>query len=264
MGDADGMSGLIQEDAYFFESQEGSVLTILHVAFRPPVPHGDAWDPDPRNPGFAAVAYITAGSEEIDDARRRLEPIDLVPRTGPAGDDRLYFVGRVFLEPGTYEARIAVGDSLQRTLSVHSTRLAVPELGNGGFNTSSVVAAEAFGPLAGRFSLFSVGSEEVVPRAGGVFRRGEPLRIYLQVYGAHPGPSGGASVDVTFHFERDVGHRFKKQGEARSLRGATGASIGLALPVDDWPTGRYRVRVDLVDRVVGARTTAEGEFFIAD
>jgi len=34
--DADGMSGLIQEDAYFFESQEGSVLTILHVAFRRP------------------------------------------------------------------------------------------------------------------------------------------------------------------------------------------------------------------------------------
>jgi hypothetical protein len=34
--------------------------------------------------------------------------------------------------------------------------------------------------------------------------------------------------------------------------------------VGDWPTGRYRVRVELADRVAGARTTAEGEFFIAD
>jgi GWxTD domain-containing protein len=262
--EADGMSGLIREDTYYFESQEGSVLAILHVTFRPPRPHGDAWDPDPRNPGFGAVAYITTGTGGAEDDRRRLEPIDLVPHEG-SGGDVLHFVGRVFLEPGTYEARIAVGDSLQRTLSVHTTTLVVPELGNGGFNASSVVAAETFGPLrAGKSSPFAVGSEEVVPRAGAVFHRGEPLRIYLQVYGARTGPSGGPSVDVTFHFEREVGRRFKKQGEARSLRGATGASIGLALPVGDWPSGRYRVRVDLLDRVAGNRTSAEGEFFIAD
>lgn len=263
--DADDKSGLIQEDAYFFESQEGNVLTILHVAFRPPASHGDAWDPDPQNPDFGAVAYITEESDGEEGGRRRLLPIDLVSHPGTDGDPRLYFVGRVFLEPGTYEARIAVGDSLQRTLSVHAMTLYVPELGNGAFNASSVVAAETFGPLKdGKASPFGVGSEEVVPRPGGVFHRGEPLRIYLQVYGAHPGPSGRPSVDVTFRFERDVGHRFKKQGEARSLRGATGASIGLALPVGDWPAGRYRVRVELKDRIAGARTTAEGEFFIAE
>jgi GWxTD domain-containing protein len=263
--EADGMGGLIREDAYFFESQEGSVLTILHVTFRPPRPHGDAWDPDPRNPGFAAVAYVTEESGGAADARRHMEPIDLAPHPATGEGDLLHFVGRVFLEPGTYEARIAVGDSLQRTLSVHATTLTVPELGNGGFNASSVVAAETFGPVpAGEISPFAVGSEEVVPRAGGVFRRSEPLRIYLQVYGARTGPSGRPSVDVTFTFERDVGRRFKKQGEARSLRGATGASIGLALPVGDWPSGRYRVRVDLLDRIAGNRTNAEGEFFIAD
>jgi GWxTD domain-containing protein len=257
--------GLIQEDAYYFESQEGSVLAILHVTFRPPEARGDAWDPDPQNPGYGAVAYITqavAGDEAL---RPRAEAVELVPHAGPEGDQRLYFVGRAFLEPGAYEVRIAVGDSLQRTLSVRSTTLLVPELGTGGFNASSVVAAETFGPLReGASSLFAVGSEEVVPRAGGIFHRGEPLRIYLQFYGAGLSPTGRPSVDVTFHFEREVGRRFQRQGEARSLRGASGESIGLALPVGDWPTGRYRVRVDLKDSVAGVRTTAEGAFAIAE
>jgi hypothetical protein len=36
----------------------------------------------------------------------------------------------------------------------------------------------------------------------------------------------------------------------------------LALPIGDWPTGPYRVEVELWDRVAERRTSAEGQFSI--
>ena len=39
---------------------------------------------------------------------------------------------------------------------------------------------------------------------------------------------------------------------------------GLALPVGDWPSGEYRVRVEIQDRISRARVSAESEFRIVD
>jgi hypothetical protein len=110
-----------------------------------------------------------------------------------------------------------------------------------------------------------VGSEEVAPKPGGSFRRGETLRIYFQVYGAARDPSSlRKRLDVDFVFEKAGSRRFRRHGEPTSVRGASGESMGLILPVQDWPPGDYRVEVDLVDRVSGAQTSTEGRFRVAD
>jgi len=69
---------------------------------------------------------------------------------------------------------------------------------------------------------------------------------------------------VTFRFERAGSRKFRRHGPPAAVHGAAGQSMGLTLPVDDWPVGDYRVEVDLVDRVSGAQTTTEGFFRVAD
>ena len=142
-----------------------------------------------------------------------------------------------------------------------------PSVSNAGLDAvSTVVPALRFGPVQdGHATPFAVGSEEVVPKPGASFRRGEPLRIYFQVYGAARDPAiRRPRVDVTFRFQWAGARRFRQQGEPVTVRGAAGESMGLTLPVKDWPAGDYRVEIDLVDRVSGARTSTGGSFRIAD
>jgi hypothetical protein len=148
-------------------------------------------------------------------------------------------------------------------LFVKEAQIGVPDLSDG-LSTSSVVPAETFGPAGPDAGRFRIGSEEVVPKAGGIFRRSELLRLYLQVYEAAIDPASSMPrVDVVFRFYRSVKDTWKRQAKPFSVRGATGASMGVALPIGDWPPGAYRVEVELHDRVVDARTTAEGRFSIA-
>ena len=169
--------------------------------------------PEPR---FAAVAYITTGSEETDDARRRLEPIDPC-RPRPRRRDRLYFVS-VFLSPARGGA-IAVGDSLQRPSGpLHDA--AVPELGTEA-STRPGGRPRAGPPREG--SRSSASAQEVVPRAAASSTAVSPSASTCRSGFCAHRPIGPRERGRHLHFERDVGHRFK-QGEARSLR-ATGASI---------------------------------------
>jgi hypothetical protein len=56
----------------------------------------------------------------------------------------------------------------------------------------------------------------------------------------------------------------RTQGKPLSFRRAEGASLGLALPVGDWPEGEYRVEVELHDLIAGSRASAHGSFRITD
>jgi hypothetical protein len=110
-----------------------------------------------------------------------------------------------------------------------------------------------------------VGSEEVVPRPSASFGRGEPLRFYLQVYDASVhARTYRYDVNLSFEFFRHNGRRFKKHGKTLHVRGAYGASLGLALPIGDWPVGEYRVEVVVEDMLSRIRTVTETEFAVTD
>jgi hypothetical protein len=257
----------IQDRSYFFQASDGSVLALLTLEIRLASAGRDA-SSDPTVPGrCAASAWVV----EIDTGAAALRPafarrVDLAPLPNNVRPDRLFFTGRVLLEPGLYEIRYAVEDQRTQQLAIRRDILDVPDLPLGEFSASSVVPAERFGPRQETSpSWWEVGSEEVVPRPAGAFRRGEPVRVYLQFYGAALDPRRNKPrVDVTFRFERLVAARYRLQDRERSASGVEGASLGLALPARGWPSGRYRVVVDLRDRVTGLRTSTEGVFTIVD
>jgi GWxTD domain-containing protein len=233
---------------WFFQAADGSVLAVF--AADAPVT-ADA-PPDAAVWIWSAAEGIRGGSLHV--------PLDLADDSG-AEEGWGRFTGRAFLEPGAYELRFAVREA-GGTLRVHSDRVEVPELGQGALAASSVVPAERFGPASPRDAIFAVGSEEVVPRPGATFRRSESLRLYFQLYGAEPDAATlRPRVDLRVQFS-SVGRRLRRQGEPFVVRGASGASMGLSLPVGNWPPGEYQARIDLHDRVSGQRASTTGTFRI--
>ena len=255
----------MENASYFFRARDGSILTLLTLDLRagpaeaPSVAAGDG------GPGFAgevSVEETGRRGEALPNTSPRTVPLEVLPFTGTGA--RAAFFGTVYLQPGkTYSVRYAVTDGARDEILVRNAVVGVPDLTRG-FTASSIVPAEQFGPAGPSAAHFQVGSEAVVPKAGAVFRRSELLRLYLQVYDAAiDAKTSLPRVDVVFRFYRAVNGRSKRHGKPFSVRGASGASMGLALPIGDWPEGAYRVEVELRDRVVEQRMTAEGRFSIA-
>jgi GWxTD domain-containing protein len=252
----------LEDATYFFRAVDGTVLALMTLELVPPR--------DDVQPGKAQPASYL-GAVTLEETGRRGEDL---PETSPktlsldeveshGRQDRAAFLGRAHLRAGgTYAMRYAVEDGARDEIFVRNALVGVPDLG-AGFSASSVVPAQSFGPAGPDADLFQVGSEEVVPKPGGAFRRGELLRLYLQVYDAKiDAATAKARVDVVFRFYRTGQGIAKRYGKPFSVRGAAGASMGLALPIGDWPTGPYRVEVELWDRVAERRTSAEGQFSI--
>lgn len=249
-------SSALVDGAWFFQASDGSVLALVAVAVRPESGLDDA---SVRGSVFV-VDGASVGPPETP------EPLALAPERA-SGPSRRLHVARVHLEPGVpARLRLAFTDAERRTMLVRTRRLDVPELGTGGFAASSIVPAESFGPLPdGLESVFAVGSEMVVPRPEAAFARGETLRLYLQVYGAVPDPATRIPrIDVSFRFFREEGRKLRRQGPPYRLRGASGASLGLSIPVGDWPVGAYRAEAELRDRVGGRVTRSETSFRITE
>ena len=253
----------LENATYFFRAQDGTVLTLLTLELLAsrtgagPAPAGS----NPTYLGAASVEETGRRGEDLPETSARPVVLDAAQGVGKEGTTN--FFGRIYLEAGrTYAVRYAVKDGPHDEIFVRSALLGVPDLSRG-FSTSSIVPAEQFGPAGPGAGKFQVGSEEVVPKAGGVFRRSELLRLYLQVYDAAVDPETSMPrVDVVFRFYRSINGSRKRYGKPCSVRGAVGASMGLALPIGDWPTGPYRVVVELHDRVSEERTSTEGSFSI--
>lgn len=260
-----GSAHALENATFFFRAKDGTVLTLLMLqlldagAGGGPVPKGVG----PTYVGAAAVAESGRRGEDLPGASVRTVPLEVAP--GNASGGRATFFGRVYLQSGrSYAVRYVVKDAARDEIFLRNALLSVPYL-SGGLSASSIVPSEHFGPAEPGTGGFQVGSEEVVPKAGGVFRRSELLRLYLQVYDAAIDPETSIPrVDVSFRFYRSVKGSSKRYGRPYWVRGAAGASMGLALPIGDWPTGPYRVVVELHDRVAAQRTTSEGSFTIVD
>ena len=255
----------LENATFFFRAKDGSVLTLLMLELlndgnRP------AAGTDGGVPAYAGAASVEESGrrgEELPGAASRAVPLEIAP--GVAREGTASFAGQVYLQSGhSYAVRYVVKDAARDEIFLRSALLVVPYL-TGGFSASSIVPAAEFGPAGPGTGGFQVGSEEVVPKAGGVFRRSELLRLYLQVYDAKPDPETLVPrVDLIFRFYRSVKGSSKRYGKPLKVRAAAGASMGLALPIGDWPPGPYRVLVDLHDRVGDGRITTEGAFSIVE
>lgn len=252
--------GRLLEDVFYFQAVDGSVLAMLTLE----VVSDENRRAEGEIPPYTAVAHVSASADVAVGGAQRT--VTLSPFPAEIAREKQLFVGRVYLEPGTSQRiRYVVTDSSRNTLLLRTATLRAPELGSGTLSASSLVPAERFGPAPADGSRFAVGSEEVVPRPSAAFRQGEPLRLYLQVYDATVhARTYQYDVNLEFEFQRYNGRRWKRHGKKLHVRGAYGASLGLALPIGDWPPGDYRAEVILEDKLTGIRTETGARFTVTD
>lgn len=154
--------------------------------------------------------------------------------------------GRVLLEPARYALTVVVVDPETAATGIERETFDVPPR-SADLRLSDMLWAADLTPLpyaslASHDEPFHVGPFRVLPRVDSVFRPGQTLRLFYEVYGGSP----PYRVTYTVQGREDDG-RWTSLGQPSSSE-QDGAAQGWALPTTDvWPSGSYRIHVEVAD-----------------
>jgi GWxTD domain-containing protein len=179
--------------------------------------------------------------------------------------DRKSAYGKVVpLPPGTYKVDVIVRDVASGATGVRHMGFTVPKYDPKLLSTSTLVLAAKLQNLGDQPAIgqFVIGNNKVIPNVSGVYRRGEPVGLYMQVY--------NAGIDqTTLRPAIDVDYVLMKDGkEAGKLRedwqgmSDSGQRLTLArlLSTNGLTPGDYEIAVRIKDRVSGQTLSPSAKF----
>jgi hypothetical protein len=111
---------------------------------------------------------------------------------------------------------------------------------------------------------FVIGQQKVIPNVSGVYRRGHPVGVYLQVYNAGIDQTTlRPSVDVEYVLLKD-GKELGKQAEDWRGMSDSGQRLTLAKLIDTQRlvSGDYELAIRIHDRVSGQALTPSAKFSV--
>jgi hypothetical protein len=112
---------------------------------------------------------------------------------------------------------------------------------------------------------FVIGQTKVIPNVSGIYRRGDPVGVYLQIYNAGIDQTTlRPSVDVEYALLKD-GKEVGKQSEDWNGSSNSGQRLTLARLVDTrgLVAGEYELQVRIRDRVSGQTLAPAQKFSVA-
>lgn len=169
--------------------------------------------------------------------------------------------GRLLLDPGAYALTLLVTDPrtaatglLRRTVVVPGE---TPALRLSEMVWATVLESLPYASLASYDEPFQVGPFRVLPRLDGIYRKGQTIRLFYEIYGGSP------PYHLLYQLEGRDEHG-GWVGLGRPMKGEqTAAGQGWEQPTtESWPLGEYRVRIEVEDSSA-SRATAEAPFKIA-
>jgi GWxTD domain-containing protein len=186
---------------------------------------------------FEDSVSATATSDELAEAR----------------DRKSVYQKAIALTPGTYKVDVVVRDVKSGNKGIVNMGFAVPKYDEKKLSTSSMVLTSKLRSTNERDigSMFVIGSAKVIPNLTGVYKRGEEVGVYLQIYNAEIDQTTlRPAVDVDYILLRD-GKEIMRQKEDWSGLSDSGQRLTLArlLPTAAMPLGDYELKVQIRDRV---------------
>lgn len=171
------------------------------------------------------------------------------------------------LAPGRYRVDVWVRDVESGAAGVQHLGLHVPSFPAEKLSSSSIVLAAKLEDLSQMPSggQFVIGTKKVIPNISGVFRQGDPVGIYLQVYNAAIDQTLlKPAVDVTYVLLKD-GKEIRKESEDWRELNDAGQRLTLTRLFDSssLTPGDYQVQVRLHDRVTGETITPTTKFTVS-
>jgi GWxTD domain-containing protein len=199
---------------------------------------------------FEDSVTTTATAEELSSARSRKSAY-----------------GRAFtLAPGRYRVDLMVRDLESGAAGVQQVGFVVPEFPSDRLSASSVVLAAKLeknetGPNVGPFVI---GTTKVIPNVTGVFKRNQPVGVYVQIYNA-------AIDQTTLRPAVDAEYVLLKKGlelskyveDWRQINDA-GQRLTLSRLIDSrsLEPGEYQLQIRIRDQVSGETITPSATFTI--
>jgi hypothetical protein len=114
-------------------------------------------------------------------------------------------------------------------------------------------------------TTFRIGQHKVIPNLSGIYRRGQPVGLYLQVYNVGTDQTTlRPSVDVQYVLMKD-GKEAGKQSEDWKGLADYGQRLTLTRLIDtrNLSAGEYTIEIRIRDRVSGQSVTQSGKFSVA-
>ena len=174
----------------------------------------------------------------------------------------------IALAPGTYKVAVIVRDVVSGKKGVIQKGFTVPKYDAEKLSTSTLVLASRLYTLNDREigGQFAIGDKKVIPNVSGIYKRGQELGIYLQVYNAGIDQTTlRPAVDVEYVLMKG-GKEVGKQPENWAGMSDAGQRLTLARLVQTQPLtpGDYEIRVNIKDRVTGQSLSPSEKFTVKE
>lgn len=172
----------------------------------------------------------------------------------------------VVLAPGNYKVDIVVRDTVSGAAGVRHLGIDVPKYEDDKLATSSMILAARLENMEDREAntQFVIGQTKVIPNLTGLYHRGQPVGVYLQVYNAGIDQTTlRPAVDVEYALSKD-GKEIGKQLEDWSGISDSGKRLTLArlLSTQALAPADYEVTIRVKDHVSGQALAQSAKFTV--
>lgn len=170
-----------------------------------------------------------------------------------ARDRKSIYQKAVALTPGTYKVDVVVRDVGTGNKGVRSIGFTVPRYEETKLATSTLILASTLRSTTERDigGSFIIGSAKVIPNLSGVYKKGQEVGVYLQVYNTGIDQTTlRPAVDVVYVLTKD-GKEILRQNENWEGLSDSGQRLTLArlIPTSGLATGDYELKIKIKDRV---------------
>ncbi len=181
-----------------------------------------------------------------------------------AKDRKSAYQKAVALAPGNYKVDVIVRDVASGATGIRHIALPVPKYDPQKLSTSTLVLAAKLESLNDQPAVgqFVIGQTKVVPNVSGIYRRGDQVGIYMQVYNAGIDQTTlRPSVDVEYALLKG-GKEVGKQAEDWRGLSDSGQRLTLNRMIDtrQLAPGEYELAIRIRDRVSGQSLSPSAKF----
>jgi GWxTD domain-containing protein len=184
-----------------------------------------------------------------------------------AKDRKSAYQKAVALAPGRYKLDVIVRDINSGATGVRHIDVPVPKYDPNKLSTSTLVLAAKLESLGDQpaVGMFTIGNVKVIPNVSGIYHRGSPVGIYMQIYNAGIDQTTlRPSVDVEYALMKD-GKEIAKSTEDWRGNSDSGQRLTLTrlLNSANLNPGEYSLEVRVRDRVSGQSLVQSAKFTVA-
>ena len=170
------------------------------------------------------------------------------------------------LNPRRYRVDVIVRDIETGNAGVKKVGFVAPKFPTDSLSASSIILAAKLENMESGAPIdpFVIGTTKVIPNLSGVYRRGQPIGIYLQVYNAVTDQTTlRPAADAEYVLLKD-GKELSKQMEDWRQINDSGQRLTLTRLLDsrNLEPGKYQIQVRIRDHVSGQTITPEASFTV--